>query len=117
MKFLYVFFFLIMISCKITGDEQPRAYVGGKVITSLALDKVQLKLTSNNIIISETLPQSGGSFTLSGPIPGDNFYLKSNVKIKSFTGRSELKLSADSLSIEFPKGVNYEKELELKLIK
>lgn len=117
MKFLGLFFLLIMFSCKTTGDEQSRAYVEGKVVTNLPLDKVNLSLTSSDIIISETLLKAGGQFALSGPIPGKNFYLKSNVKIKSFTGRSELKISADSLSIEFPTGVNYENALELKLIK
>lgn len=117
MKINYLFIIFCLFACKTTGDEQSRAYVEGKITTNLALDKVQLKLVSENIVMSETLLQTGGNFTLSGPIPGKNFSLISNVKIKSFTGRSELIISTDSLSIEFPAGVNYEKSLEIKLVK
>lgn len=117
MKILYLILLIVVVSCTTTGEEQSRAYVEGKVLTNLPATNVKLQLESKNIIISETILNSDKTFTLSGPIPGEDFSLKSNFKIKSFTGRSDLKITEDSLSIEFPKGANYENALELKLVK
>ena len=117
MKILFLSVFLSLISCKTTGDEQPRAYIEGKVLTNLSTDLVELQLKSENIIISKTLINGSKNFTLSGPLLGKGFFLVSNQKIKSITGGVDLKIAKDSLSVEFPAGTTYLNNLELKLNK
>lgn len=114
MKISFLSIFILLISCKTTGDEQARAYIEGKVITNLSPNLVELQLKSENVVISKTILTDSKNFTLSGPLLGKNFFLVSNQKIKSITGLSNLKISADSLTVEFPGGVTYSKNLELK---
>ena len=117
MKLLFLSAFLFLINCKTTGDEQERAYVKGNVITSASFDLVELQLQSENTIVSKTMLDANKNFTISGPLLGKSFFLICNQKIKSISGNSNLKISADSLSIVFPAGVNYVDNLEIKLSK
>lgn len=119
MKILVLSAFLFLISCTTTGDEQARAFVQGNVITNLSTDLVELQLKSENVIISKILLKGSKNFTLSGPLLGKTFFLVSNRKIKSITGSrsSNLKITADSLSVEFTAGLTYSDNLELKLTK
>lgn len=113
--FYFTFIFFLLFSCKTTGDEQAIAYVEGKVVTNVSLEKIKLELKSGGTTISETLLLPGGNFTMSGPMLGSAFSLKSNIKIRSFSGRGDAKLSADSLAVIFPDGANYVKYLEINL--
>lgn len=117
MKILYLIIILTLFNCKTTGDEQSRAYIEGTVSTNLSPDLIELQLKSENTIVSKTILNASKHFTLSGPLLGKNFFLVSNNKIKSVSGNGNLKISKDSLSVEFPAGLNYINNLELKLNK
>ncbi|SFI24915.1 hypothetical protein [Halpernia frigidisoli] len=117
MKFLFISLFLVLCSCKTNGDEQARAYIEGKITTSLSTNLVELQLKSENVLISKTTLDPSKNFVLSGPLLGKTFFLVSNQKIKKFTASAILKISKDSLILEFPAGKTYINDLELTLNK
>lgn len=115
MKILSFIFLFLLLSCKTTGDEQSRAFLEGIIITNFPVDDIFLKIKSENTIVSETKPNASKKFSISGPLLGKVFFLVSNKKIKSVSGNKDLKITSDSLSVEFPAGFNYINNLELKL--
>lgn len=117
MKILSLLIFFAFVSCKTTGDEQSRAFIEGTVTTNLSTELIELQLKSENTIVSKTLLSSSKNFAISGPLLGKTYFLVCNQKIKAISGNDNLKISKDSLSIEFPAGLNYINNLELKLNK
>ena len=83
-------------------SNDSRIFVEGKVISANAAG-VQIKLISDNILISETKPLADGTFKLGGPGTTAYKYLSFGKKIKSFSAiQPDCKLSYDSLYIVLP---------------
>lgn len=83
-------------------SNNSRIFVEGKVI-SPNTPEVQIKLISDNILISETKPLDNGTFKLGGPGTTAYKYLSFGQKIKSFNAvQPDCKLSYDSLNIILP---------------
>jgi hypothetical protein len=116
MKIVLIFLSLVLFSCQTTGDAQTRAYINGTVITNQSPGIIELQLKSENTIIAKEQLNSK-DFTLSGPLLGKIFFLVCNQKIKSISGTGNLKISTDSLSVEFPEGLTYSDNLALTLTK
>lgn len=103
-------------SCRNSADENPRAYVEGK-INPATVEKFTLKIVSQDKTMAETTIKSDGSFVLSGPIFPGSFTVVSSHKIESFqTLQTELSISSDRYQIIVPQGVTYLKFNEIKVI-
>ncbi|OWK75159.1 hypothetical protein CBW16_07185 [Flavobacteriaceae bacterium JJC] len=115
--FLSAFFWIV--SCRTESQENPRAYVEGKIIySSIDTNLYRLKILSGSTIVAETTFETGGSFKLSGPVSNDGFTIASTEKIKSFSAdKTGLTLSKDALQINIPKGITYLKFNEIVLEK
>ena len=115
----FLFIALLFIGCRSDSQDNPRAYVEGKVVsTTVDYKKFVLRISSDNVIIAETMLETGGNFKLSGPIGNMGFTIISTEKIKSFSAdKSGLTLSADALQINVPKVITYIKFNEIVLEK
>ena len=100
---LSAFFLMSPNSCQQAEySNDSRIFVEGKVISANAAG-VQIKLISDNILISETKPLADGNFKLGGPGTTAYKYLSFGKKIKSFNAiQPDCKLSYDSLYIVLP---------------
>jgi len=111
--------FLLIISCRNDSQENPRAYIEGKLVSaSVDFNTFYFQIISEGTVVAETLPEPDGNFKLSGPISDGGFIITTTEKIKSFdTGKMGLTLSADALQISVPKGITYIKFNEIVLEK
>ena len=100
---LSAFFLMSPNSCQQAEySNDSRIFVEGKVISANTAG-VQIKLISDNILISETKPLVDGTFKLGGPGTTAYKYLSFGKKIKSFNAiQPDCKLSYDSLYIVLP---------------
>ena len=110
---------LFFQSCNTDSNENPRAYAEGKVVSAAVnYNTFFFRIKSENIIVAETMLESGGEFKVSGPIGNSGFSLISTDKIKSFnTEKSGLSLSDDGFKIDVPAGITYIKFNEIVLEK
>lgn len=100
---LSAFFLMSPSSCQQAEySNDSRIFVEGKV-SSVNATGVQIKLISDNILISETKPLADGTFKLGGPGTTAYKYLSFGKKIISFDAiQPDCKLSNDSLNIILP---------------
>lgn len=114
-----LFIALLLLSCRSDSQENPRAYVEGKVISATVdYNKFLLKIISESTIVAETMLASDGNFKLSGPIGKNGFDIVSTEKIKTFsTDKTGPELSSDGLKILVPAGITYIKFNEIVLEK
>ena len=69
-----LFIALLLLSCRSDLQDNPRAYVEGKVISATVdYNKFLLKISSESTIVAETMLASDGNFKLSGPIKKNGF--------------------------------------------
>ena len=110
---------LLFLSCRSDSQDNPRAYVEGKVISATVdYNKFLLKIISESTIVAETMLASDGNFKLSGPIGKNGFDIVSTEKIKTFSAdKTGPKLSSDGLKILVPAGITYIKFNEIVLEK
>ena len=110
---------LFFQGCNTDSSENPRAYAEGKVVSAAVnYNTFFLRILSDNVIVAETMLESGGGFKVSGPIGNSGFSLISTDKIKSFnTEKSGLSLSNDGFKIDVPAGITYIKFNEIVLEK
>lgn len=100
--FLSVFFLMSQNSCQPEYSNDSRIFIEGKVI-SPNTENFHIKLTSKDILISETNALSDGSFKLGGPGTTGDKSLSFNKRIKSFSAsHPECRLSYDSMMIFLP---------------
>lgn len=118
-KVFAVAILFLLLNCRSDSQNNSRAFVEGKVISSgLNLSKFLLKIVSGDIAVAQTIPDTDGTFKLSGPLRGECFSILASEKIKSFDAdRSGLQLSPDGLQIAVPAGVTYIKFNEIVLEK
>ena len=116
---LILFIALLLLSCRSDSQDNPRAYVEGKVISATVdYNKFLLKIISESTIVAETMLASDGNFKLSGPIKKNGFDVVSTEKIKTFsTDKTGPELSSDGLKIRVPAGITYIKFNEIVLEK
>ena len=110
---------LLFLSCRSDSQDNPRAYVEGKVISATVdYNKFLLKIISESTIVAETMLASDGNFKLSGPIKKNGFDVVSTEKIKTFSAdKTGLQISSDGLKISVPAGITYIKFNEIVLEK
>ena len=110
---------LLFLSCRSDSQDNPRAYVEGKVISATVdYNKFLLKIISESTIVAETMLASDGNFKLSGPIGKNGFDIVSTEKIITFSAdKTGPKLSSDGLKILVPAGITYIKFNEIVLEK
>ena len=108
---------LLFLSCRSDSQDNPRAYVEGKVISATVdYNKFLLKIISESTIVAETMLASDGNFKLSGPIGKNGFDIVSTEKIKTFSAdKTGLQISSDGLKISVPAGITYIKFNEIVL--
>ena len=116
---LILFIALLLLSCRSDLQDNPRAYVEGKVISATVdYNKFLLKISSESTIVAETMLASDGNFKLSGPIKKNGFDIVSTEKIKTFsTDKTGLQISSDGFKIRVPAGITYIKFNEIVLEK
>ena len=116
---LILFIALLLLSCRSDSQDNPRAYVEGKVISATVdYNKFLLKISSESTIVAETMLASDGNFKLSGPIGKNGFDIVSTEKIKTFsTDKTGLQISSDGFKIRVPAGITYIKFNEIVLEK
>lgn len=114
-----LFIALLLLSCRSDSQDNPRAYVEGKVISATVdYNKFLLKISSESTIVAETMLASDGNFKLSGPIEKNGFDIVSTEKIKTFsTDKTGLEISSDGFKIRVPAGITYIKFNEIVLEK
>ena len=75
---------LFFQGCNTDSSENPRAYAEGKVVSAAVnYNTFFLRILSGNVIVAETMLESGGGFKVSGPIEeglGVSFLPKSMVR-------------------------------------
>lgn len=100
---LTIFFLMSPSSCQQAEySNDSRVFVEGKIISPNATG-VQIKLNSEDILISETKPLADGTFKLGGPSTTGGKTLSFDRKITSFSSNNDnCKLSYDSLVIILP---------------
>lgn len=110
---------LLFLSCRSDSQENPRAFVEGKVVSATVdYNKFMLRIISENTVVAETLLETGGNFKLSGPIGKNGFDIVSTEKIKTFsTDKTGLQISSDGFKIRVPAGITYIKFNEIVLEK
>ena len=110
---------LLFLSCRSDSQENPRAFVEGKVVSATVdYNKFMLRIISENTVVAETLLETGGNFKLSGPIGKTGFEMIATEKIKTFSAdKTGLSLSDDGLKISVPAGITYIKFNEIVLEK
>ena len=110
---------LLFLSCRSDSQENPRAFVEGKVVSATVdYNKFMLRIISENTVVAETLLASDGNFKLSGPIGKNGFDIVSTEKIITFSAdKTGPKLSSDGLRILVPAGITYIKFNEIVLEK
>ena len=110
---------LLFLSCRSDSQENPRAFVEGKVVSATVdYNKFLLKISSENTVVAETMLASDGNFKLSGPIGKNGFDIVSTEKIKTFsTDKTGLQISTDGFKIRVPAGITYIKFNEIVLEK
>lgn len=110
---------MMNLSCRSDSQENPRAFVEGKVVSSAVdYNLFLLRIISDEKIVAETKLEQGGNFKLSGPVFETGFTIISTEKIKSFSAdKTGLALSSDALQISVPKGITYIKFNEIVLEK
>lgn len=108
---------LLFLSCRSDSQENPRAFVEGKVVSATVdYNKFMLRIISENTVVAETLLETGGNFKLSGPIGKTGFEMIATEKIKTFSAdKTGLSLSDDGLKISVPAGITYIKFNEIVL--
>lgn len=113
---LLLFFLMSPSRCdQAEYSNDTRIFVEGKVISANTAG-VQIKLISDNILISETKPLADGTFKLGGP--GTTAYktLSFGKKIKSFSAiQPDCRLSNDSLNIILPSNKTYIKFTQITI--
>lgn len=116
---LMLFIALLLLSCRSDSQDNPRAYVEGKLISATVdYNKFLLKISTESTIVAETMLASDGNFKLSGPIRKNGFDIVSTEKIKTFsTDKTGLQISSDGLKIRVPAGITYIKFNEIVLEK
>lgn len=116
---LKLFIALLLLSCRSDSQDNPRAYVEGKLISATVdYNKFLLKISTESTIVAETMLASDGNFKLSGPIRKNGFDIVSTEKIKTFsTDKTGLQISSDGLKIRVPAGITYIKFNEIVLEK
>ena len=116
---LILFIALLLLSCRSDSQDNPRAYVEGKVISATVdYNKFLLKISSESTIVAETMLASDGNFKLSGPIGETGFEMIATEKIKTFSAdKTGLQISSDGLKISVPAGITYIKFNEIVLEK
>jgi hypothetical protein len=113
MKFFVGIFFLLFLciffGCNRADQNNYRIYAEGKIIgNGINPDQLLVKIFSNNTKIAETIPETSGSFVLSGPRISSECSLSINKKIMSFSASKQgCKLSPDSMQIIIPSGITY----------
>lgn len=102
-NFLSAYFLMSSNSCQQAEyTNNSRIFVEGKV-TSPNATGLQIKLKSDDILISETKPLADGTFKLGGPNTTAYKTLSFGKKIKSFSAvQADCKLTYDSLAIILP---------------
>ena len=110
---------LLFLSCRSDSQENPRAFVEGKVVSATVdYNKFMLRIISENTVVAETLLETGGNFKLSGPIGKTGFEMIATEKIKTFSAdKTGLQISSDGLKISVPAGITYIKFNEIVLEK
>ena len=110
---------LLFLSCRSDSQENPRAFVEGKVVSATVdYNKFMLRIISENTVAAETLLETGGNFKLSGPIGETGFEMIATEKIKTFsTDKTGLQISSDGFKIRVPAGITYIKFNEIVLEK
>lgn len=108
---------LLFLSCRSDSQENPRAFVEGKVVSATVdYNKFMLRIISENTVVAETLLETGGNFKLSGPIGETGFEMIATEKIKTFSAdKTGLQISSDGLKISVPVGITYIKFNEIVL--
>ena len=108
---------LLFMSCRSDSQENPRAFVEGKVVSATVdYNKFMLRIISENTVVAETLLETGGNFKLSGPIGKNGFDIVSTEKIITFSAdKTGLQISSDGLKISVPAGITYIKFNEIVL--
>ena len=74
---------MIVSACRSGSQNNPRAYVEGKAVSS-NLDKIYIKIVSSDLAVGQTTPDANGTFKLSGPLRSEGFSVVANEKIRSF---------------------------------
>ena len=74
---------MIVSACRSDSQNNPRAYVEGKAVSS-NLDKIYIKIVSSDLAVGQTTPDANGTFKLSGPLRSEGFSVVANEKIRSF---------------------------------